>query len=213
MSTVTPNTEQLHRRVASPPPSTVQYVASSPPLHKRQPSFQTQYDTAKDIVLFLLGWVVPPQYLLDCGLSREIVFYISNELNLRSPQNLIVDEILPYIPATLGSLLRPRDQMLSPPQRRLIIHPSSTSRLLSSTEQVSPRDTPNMLFEHRGRDETLTLTQTTTKSVDTEMKNVEILLLAPSESVDDVLRTIEPATPDKMDVRMGFTPVAEIVPE
>ena len=51
---------------------------------------QEQYDTAKDIVLDLLGWGVPPEYLVDCGLSREIVFYVFLELNLRLPANLDV---------------------------------------------------------------------------------------------------------------------------
>ncbi|KAI0662226.1 hypothetical protein C8Q70DRAFT_963776 [Cubamyces menziesii] len=49
---------------------------------------QAQYDTAKDIVLDLLGWGVPPEYLVNCGLSREIVYYVFVELNLRLPSNL-----------------------------------------------------------------------------------------------------------------------------
>ncbi|CAL1712720.1 unnamed protein product [Somion occarium] len=49
---------------------------------------QEQYDTAKDIILDLLGWGVPPEYLVNCGLSREIVYYVFVELNLRMPSNL-----------------------------------------------------------------------------------------------------------------------------
>ncbi|KAI0669234.1 hypothetical protein C8Q78DRAFT_978111 [Trametes maxima] len=49
---------------------------------------QEQYDTAKDIVLDLLGWGVPPEYLVSCGLSRELVYYVFVELNLRLPSNL-----------------------------------------------------------------------------------------------------------------------------
>ncbi|KAI0826768.1 hypothetical protein BC628DRAFT_1319417 [Trametes gibbosa] len=49
---------------------------------------QAQYETAKDIVLDLLGWGVPPEYLVGCGLSREIVYYVFVELNLRLPSNL-----------------------------------------------------------------------------------------------------------------------------
>ncbi|KAH9851530.1 hypothetical protein C2E23DRAFT_732716 [Lenzites betulinus] len=49
---------------------------------------QAQYETAKDIVLDLLGWGVPPEYLVGCGLSREIVYYVFIELNLRLPSNL-----------------------------------------------------------------------------------------------------------------------------
>ncbi|KAJ3759906.1 hypothetical protein EV360DRAFT_40892 [Lentinula raphanica] len=185
---------------------------------------QTQYDTAKDIVLDLLGWGVPPEYLIDCGLSREIVFYVFSELNLRLPQNLNPDGIIPYTPTTLKSLLRPRDQTLSPPQRRLS-HPSLPPRPPSSTEQDPPRDLPKHVehptdvaalhdMERQRREEllarkavqasrknrSLNTTSPTTKSVDADMKDVEMVPLAPSESVDDFLRTIEPAAPDKMDV-------------
>lgn len=49
---------------------------------------QAQYDTAKDIILDLLGWGVSPDFLVDCGLSREIIYYVFIELNLRLPPNL-----------------------------------------------------------------------------------------------------------------------------
>ncbi|KAJ3838944.1 hypothetical protein F5878DRAFT_148344 [Lentinula raphanica] len=185
---------------------------------------QTQYDTAKDIVLDLLGWGVPPEYLIDCGLSREIVFYVFSELNLRLPQNLNLDGIIPYTPTTLKSLLRPRDQTLSPPQRRLS-HPSLPPRPPTSTEQDPPRDLPKHVehptdvaalhdMERQRREEllarkavqasrknrSLNTTSPTTKSVDADMKDVEMVPLAPSESVDDFLRSIEPAASDKMDV-------------
>ena len=64
---------------------------------------QHQYDTAKDIILDLLGWGVPPEYLVDCGLSREIVFYVFVELNLRLPQNLDTGGLVPYTPETVAS--------------------------------------------------------------------------------------------------------------
>lgn len=57
---------------------------------------QEQYDIAKDIVLDLLGWGVPPDYLLDCGLSRQIVYYVFTELNLRLPSNLETSDLVPY---------------------------------------------------------------------------------------------------------------------
>ncbi|KZV73777.1 hypothetical protein PENSPDRAFT_260294 [Peniophora sp. CONT] len=59
---------------------------------------QTQYDAAKDIVLDLLGWDVPPEYLVDCGLSRNLVYYVFAELNLRMPANLDTTGIVPYPP-------------------------------------------------------------------------------------------------------------------
>ncbi|KAH9042202.1 hypothetical protein EDB85DRAFT_1918537 [Lactarius pseudohatsudake] len=43
---------------------------------------QRQYDTAKEVILDILGYGVPPEYLIDCGLSREIIYYVFTELNL-----------------------------------------------------------------------------------------------------------------------------------
>ncbi|ETW81668.1 hypothetical protein HETIRDRAFT_440002, partial [Heterobasidion irregulare TC 32-1] len=57
-----------------------------------------QYTAAKDIVLDLLGWGVAPEYLVDCGFSREIVYYVFSELNLRLPSNFDTTGILPYPP-------------------------------------------------------------------------------------------------------------------
>lgn len=59
---------------------------------------QAQYDTAKDILLDLLGWGVPPEYLLNCGLSREIIYYVFIELNLRLPANLDTTGLPPPLP-------------------------------------------------------------------------------------------------------------------
>lgn len=54
-----------------------------------------QFNLVKELVLDLLGWGVSPEYLVDCGLSREAVFYTFMELNLRLPQNLDVSGLLP----------------------------------------------------------------------------------------------------------------------
>lgn len=54
---------------------------------------QMEYDAAKDIVLDLLGWGVPPQYLVDCGLSKELVYYVFTDLRLRLPPNLDIPRI------------------------------------------------------------------------------------------------------------------------
>jgi len=67
------------------------------------PMTQVQYDTAKDIVLDLLGWGVPPEYLVDCGLSRELVFYVFGELNLRLPRNLDMTGLISYTPEAVAS--------------------------------------------------------------------------------------------------------------
>jgi hypothetical protein len=63
---------------------------------------QVQYDTAKDIILDLLGWGVLPEYLMDCGLSRHIIYYVFSELHLRLPENFDSTGILPP-PQSLSS--------------------------------------------------------------------------------------------------------------
>jgi hypothetical protein len=60
---------------------------------------QKQYDTAKENILDILGYGVPPEYLIDCGLSREMIYYVFTELNLRLPSNLDIEGIPPYPPS------------------------------------------------------------------------------------------------------------------
>ncbi|KIJ53497.1 hypothetical protein M422DRAFT_25373 [Sphaerobolus stellatus SS14] len=57
-----------------------------------------EFAEAKSIILDLLGWGVPPDYFLNCGLSRESVYYAFTELNLKLPSNLNTEGILPFIP-------------------------------------------------------------------------------------------------------------------
>lgn len=85
---------------------------------------QSQYDTAKDIVLDLLGWGVQPEYLVDCGLSREIVYYVFSELQLRLPSNLDIVGIIPYTPDTLIPLSLTHAREASGGPRSLQGHPS-----------------------------------------------------------------------------------------
>jgi hypothetical protein len=59
---------------------------------------QVQYDDAKDVILDLLGWGVPPEYLVNCGLSREIIYYTFIELNLRLPASLDYTGLPPPLP-------------------------------------------------------------------------------------------------------------------
>ena len=47
-----------------------------------------QYETAKNLILDVLGWGVPPEYLVHYGLSREIIYYVFTELDLKYPTNL-----------------------------------------------------------------------------------------------------------------------------
>ena len=69
---------------------------------------QEQYDTTKDIILDLLGWGVPPTYFIDCGVSREAIYYVFSELNLAFPEGFDVSGLVPYVPELLpGSPLMP----------------------------------------------------------------------------------------------------------
>ena len=74
---------------------------------------QKQYDTAKEVILDILGYGVPPEYLINCGISKETIYYVFTELNLRLPSNLVTAGIAPYPP--------PRDVMAS------ILFPHSTT--------------------------------------------------------------------------------------
>ncbi|KAJ7134715.1 hypothetical protein C8R44DRAFT_870318 [Mycena epipterygia] len=96
---------------------------------------QDQYDTAKDIILDLLGWGVPPDYLVDCNLSREIVYYVFSELNLRLPHNLDTVGLIPYTPAHVALYSRPLSAI--PPSA----HPEvpASSRLLHGHPSLPPK--------------------------------------------------------------------------
>ncbi|KAI9059302.1 hypothetical protein FKP32DRAFT_1614349 [Trametes sanguinea] len=102
---------------------------------------QAQYDTAKDIILDLLGWGVPPEYLVSCGLSREIVFYVFVELNLRLPSNLDTTGLppIPIPPASQASsstVLSPQPTQSHP---GLPLKPSTQADTTSGAVPPEPR--------------------------------------------------------------------------
>ena len=78
---------------------------------------QKRYDTAKEVILDVLGYGVPPEYLIDCGLSREIIYYVFTELNLRLPNNLDTAGIPPYPPPpdVIASIFRSQSGYPSSP--------------------------------------------------------------------------------------------------
>ncbi|EDR13288.1 uncharacterized protein LACBIDRAFT_308981 [Laccaria bicolor S238N-H82] len=102
------------------------------------PLTQSEYDTAKDIVLDILGWGVPPEYLVDCGLTREIIYYVFTELNLRLPQNLDITGLIPYTPDAVLAFRRPT-LMPPPPLPEAIRRSVSGSSLASSSTLTDPR--------------------------------------------------------------------------
>ncbi len=102
---------------------------------------QTQYDTAKDIILDLLGWGIPPTYLVDCGLSREIVYYVFNELNLRLPDNFDTNGLISYLPPPFyhsDVAQEPSSSMPPPPVPSGLQYHNLPSRPLKLSDVQSP---------------------------------------------------------------------------
>ncbi|KAG1885093.1 hypothetical protein F4604DRAFT_1901063 [Suillus subluteus] len=115
----------------SPPPNLLQPFILETSTYRLDPDHvrpglamtEDQYNTAKDIVLDLLGWGVPPEYLIDCGLSRHVVFYVFTELNLRMPTNLDTNGLIPYptpemlssIPASPSQSIHSSSSAMPPP--------------------------------------------------------------------------------------------------
>ncbi|KAK7469312.1 hypothetical protein VKT23_003795 [Stygiomarasmius scandens] len=169
---------------------------------------QEQYDTAKDIVLDLLGWAVPPEYLVDCGLSREIVFYVFSELNLRLPDNLDITGLVPYNPTTARSLLRDPNTPLSTNGLRSMGHPSLPPKPVPVDQMQRPSHLAESShlndMERQRRQELLArkavissrkgkASASTSPSVPPTVTNdqdVEMASLVPKETVDDFLKSI-----------------------
>ncbi|KAI0084814.1 hypothetical protein BDY19DRAFT_969328 [Irpex rosettiformis] len=74
---------------------------------------EDQYNTAKDLILDLLGWGVPPEYFVEYGLSREILYFVFLELNLRLPTNLDVSGLPP--PPSPRTVRYSSPEPISPP--------------------------------------------------------------------------------------------------
>jgi len=53
---------------------------------------EADLERAKSLVLDLLGWGVPPEYLVDHGVSPQVIYKIFTDLNLRLPSNLILPQ-------------------------------------------------------------------------------------------------------------------------
>ncbi|KAK1232827.1 hypothetical protein PQX77_004053 [Marasmius sp. AFHP31] len=155
---------------------------------------QDQYDTAKDIVLDLLGWGVPPGYLVDCGLSREIVFYVFSELNLRLPDGFDAHDLVPYNPSTVGMLVRAPAFACGQPS--FTPTPGSPSKIDGSAEASTLHD-----MEKQRREELLARKAASRKDrgpmpdspsgYHPDFRNGDSEASVPTETVDDFLKTIE----------------------
>ncbi|KAH9080620.1 hypothetical protein EDB83DRAFT_2340516 [Lactarius deliciosus] len=106
---------------------------------------QRQYDTAKEVILDILGYGVPPEYLMDCGLSREIIYYVFTELNLRLPNNLDTVGIPPYPPPpdVIASILlsQPSHSLPSASLEDSSIVDDAAVRRAFSPQPLAPHDT------------------------------------------------------------------------
>lgn len=88
---------------------------------------ESQYKDARDAILDLLGWGVSPEYLVNCGVSREVIYYIFVEYNLRLPENLDVTGLPP-----IGPLLVATSSASSPIQSTSAPHKSQDQAESSS---------------------------------------------------------------------------------
>lgn len=162
------------------------YFTPQVPTISRCSVTQAQYDTAKDIILDLLGWSVPPEYLLNCGISREIIYYVFNELNLRLPDNLDTTGLVPYLPSDTSS------------DSKLPVDPDSPQAHVSQSDAPATGNLHDM--ERQRRQELLArkAVQASRKSKNApssdSLQDVEMSTV-PTETVDDFLNSIEP-TPD-----------------
>ncbi|KAF9221659.1 hypothetical protein BS17DRAFT_259097 [Gyrodon lividus] len=188
---------------------------------------QDQFNTAKDIVLDLLGWGVSPEHLLECGSSRHVIFYVFTELNLRLPSNLDISGLIPYpTPEMLAlmpvppSLLHPLSSAMPPPSvipargslagrmgiERIDSDMPSPDQSPYTKSESSPPSTADLstslhMIEQQRRQELLArkaviasrkARQSDSACLNSHSKDQDVDMVAP-QSVDDFLKTIEPA--------------------
>ncbi|KAF8585104.1 hypothetical protein K439DRAFT_1081471 [Ramaria rubella] len=94
---------------------------------------------AKTIILDLLGWGVPSEYFIHCGLTREAIFYAFTEMNLKLPTNLNIQGIIPYEPPAdyVSDSLATTDDDQAKKTALLSIQPTEkTNALNSATNSV-----------------------------------------------------------------------------
>ncbi|KAF9450572.1 hypothetical protein P691DRAFT_810105 [Macrolepiota fuliginosa MF-IS2] len=179
---------------------------------------QTEYDAAKDIVLDLLGWGVPPHYLVDCGLSKELVFYVFRDLRLRLPSNLALHGALhEFETSSSGSPVHVEDpsanqltSRIDGPVHNLRRPTPDPTTPLTDAPTVAATPTPEELedMERRRRQELLArkeavLASRKEKRPDTDSSIVhpsgesdsDVIMAppAPTETVEDFLKSISPA--------------------
>ncbi|KAL1742271.1 hypothetical protein HDZ31DRAFT_66138 [Schizophyllum fasciatum] len=95
---VSPTVQQRRPSKAAPPPAVPDVMIDAQHVRPGLTITQEQYDATKVMILDLLGWGIHPDLLHPMGLSREIIYYVFSELNLRFPANLDTTGLIPYTP-------------------------------------------------------------------------------------------------------------------
>ncbi|KAF9524288.1 hypothetical protein CPB83DRAFT_618976 [Crepidotus variabilis] len=106
---------------------------------------QNEYDAVKDVVLDLLGWGVPPIHFVECGVSREALFYVFSELNLALPDGFDSSGLVPFTPEDYTKSKSQQPIIMPPPpipekEKRPILEiltPNSTSPLETPNTDIS----------------------------------------------------------------------------
>ncbi|KIP02889.1 hypothetical protein PHLGIDRAFT_122053 [Phlebiopsis gigantea 11061_1 CR5-6] len=95
--------EPLPQRIPEPSPAYEMYIVDDDHARPGLSLTEEQYNRGKDALLDLLGWGVPPDYIIDCGVSREMIYYAFTEMNLRLPPNFDTTGLPPALPYTSAS--------------------------------------------------------------------------------------------------------------
>ncbi|KAL5519886.1 hypothetical protein ACEPAG_1546 [Sanghuangporus baumii] len=104
-----------------------------------------QFNLAKELILDLLGWGVSPEYLVDCGLTREAVFYTFTELNLKLPQNLDVSGFLPSLSPPTSTPKDDGQGSSIDAQRASLSHPLPAKPPTQAPSMTAPTSTASIL--------------------------------------------------------------------
>lgn len=156
---------------------------------------------------------MPPEYLTVCGLSRQVIFYVFTELNLRLPLNFDRTGLVPHVPKpTDADSMPPPPVPVSPTHLRHALPPRPPAITTAPIGQVSPDAIALQDMERQRREELLArkrAVQATRKklqpptspgassiassrySPERAIQDVD-MMSAQSESVDDFLKTIHP---------------------
>ncbi|KAL1760168.1 hypothetical protein FB107DRAFT_270213 [Schizophyllum commune] len=184
-----------------PPPPVPEVLIDAEHVRPGLTMTQEQYDTAKDIILDLLGWGVHPDHLYAMGLSREIIYYVFSELNLRFPANLDTEGLIPYTPNMQRPEPTPQRVGMHhslPPKPPPLVIPGQPLQQSGSRQQVTndPPSAALLDMEQQRRQELLARKRKAAASkpsrVQRRNSDVEMRPPAPIDEVEDFLQSIAP---------------------